>query len=350
MSAKRLLRIAAYGAWFGVMFVVGVYLTFPINDMRGMLVAAAEDTLGKGKQGAYGVDPHVTVDRLSLSGFGVKASRVAVQLASRDPDPGPTIDLDSVRVGIRPFSLLGKARTISFSADLYGGSVDGTVSLDDKGALYDADIDIDELDVSKVPLLLDKLGVPGSGKISGSVVLDLGATPEKTGEGKVVLDLEGLSVGPGNLKLAAAFGGFEAPQIDLGKLTGTIKVKQGQGTLENVRLEGKDVVAALEGNIYLRGHVGTSRMDIDGNFQPTPSFLEREKKIQSLLELGESMGGGSGPSLGKAKDDEGHYHFSIKGSVQSPLFSLARDNGKRAKQKAGRSGPAPTAPPAEQPE
>lgn len=339
---RRPIRIAGYVGWFLASFVVGIYLTFPLDEVKGIIVGRLEDALGKGKQGTYGVDPKVDIGSLSLSGFGVQAERVQIQLASRDPEPGPVVDIDDLSLGVRPWTLLGKVRTVTLDADLYEGSIEAVLSVDEKGAVHEAAVSVDDIDLAKVPLVQGKLGVPMAGKLNLEADLDLGATPEKNGEGEVKIDLKGLGVGPGNLKLAAAFGGFELPAIDLGNLTGEIPVKQGRGSLTGVKLDGKDLQAELGGDLYLKGNLGNSRLDIDGWFHLTPAFLEREKKFQSLLELGESLGGGM--SLSKAKDDEGHYWFSLKGTMQNPATSLAKDGGKRAKAKAAKASKAPPEP------
>jgi len=347
-NLKRPLAYAGYAAWFLVAFLVGVYLTFPLDEMKGLIVHSLEDQLGKGKQGPYGVDPKVTLGSLSLSGFGVKAKGVQIQFASRDPEPGPTLDVDALRIGIRPWSLVTKAKTVAANADLYGGSVDMTVSMDDKGNLHDADIDVDDIDVARVPMIPAKLGIPLAGKVNVKANLDFGANPDKDAEGEIKLDVKKLSLGPGNLKLAAAFGGFELPAIDLGNLTGEIPVKQGKGTLQNVKLDGKDIQLELVGELYPKSKPELSRLDVDGWFQPQPEFLQREKKLQSLLELGESHGGGmgGGMSLGKAKDEEGKYWFSLKGNLKMPIAQLSRDAGKRVKQKAARTSTSPSTGPA----
>jgi type II secretion system protein N len=331
-DAVKPIHLAGYVGWFCASFIIGVYWTFPLDEMKGIIVAQLEDALGKGKQGSYGVDPHVELGSLSLSGFGIKADRVRIQLASRDPEPGPLFDIDELAIGVRPWSLLGKVRTLSLDADLYNGSIDAVVSVDEKGGVHMADIEIDDIDLSRMPMVQQALGVPITGRLNLRADLDLGPTPEKEGEGSVKLDLKGVTLGPGNLKLAAAFGGFELPTIDLGNLKGEVPVKQGRGTLSGVKLDGKDLQLELLGELYLKSNIGSSRLDIDGWFQPTASFLAREKKFQSLLELGESLGGGM--SLSKAKDEDGHYWFSVKGTMSSPAGSLARDAGKRAKGKA----------------
>jgi type II secretion system protein N len=263
---------------------------------------------------------------------------------SRNPDPGPTIDLDELSVGVRPWSLLSDAKTVVVDADLYGGSLSAVVSADAKGAVHDADIEGEDIDLGKIPLLLERVGIPLTGTLEIDAELDLGENPEKDGEGSVRLTVKNATVGPGNIKALSALGGFEVPTVDLGSLVVDIPVKQGKGSIAGARLDGKDVQLELFGDLFLKGRLQQSRVDIDGYMQPTAAFLEREKKFQSLLELGEKMGGMGGVSLPRAKDEEGRYYFSIKGTLEAPNPTLARDNGRRAKQRA-QSGPSPAAPP-----
>ncbi len=341
---RRALVIAGYAAWFLAAFVVGVYLTFPLDEAKGAIIGLIETQLGKGKQGQHGVDPVVRMGKLSVSGFGVAARQVSIQLPSRNPDPGPTIDIDELAIGVRPWTLLSDAKTVVVDADLYGGSLSAVVSADAKGAVHDADLEIDDIDLAKVPLVGERVGVPLAGTVEIDVELDLGDTPEKDGEGSVHLVVKDASVGPGNIKALAALGGFEIPQVDLGKLEVDIPVKQGKGTITGAKLDGKDVQLELFGDLFVRGKLLQSRIDVDGYVLPTAAFLEREKKFQSLLELGEKMGGMGGVSLPRAKDEEGRYYFSLKGSIEAPLPALARDNGRRAKQrgqKGSTAGPPP---------
>ncbi len=343
---RRALRIAGYVAWFVAAFVVGVYLTFPLDEAKGAIIGLLETQLGKGKQGQHGVDPVVRMGKLSLSGFGVSAKQVSIQLPSRDPDPGPTIDVEELSLGVRPWTLLSDAKTVVVDADLYGGSLSAVVSADAKGAVYDADIEIEDVDLAKIPLAAERLGMPLAGKVELDVDLDLGESPEKDGEGSVRVIVKDASVGPGNIKALAALGGFEIPLVDLGKLEVEIPVKQGKGSITGAKLDGKDVQLELFGDLFVRGKLQQSRVDLDGYFLPTPSFLEREKKFQSLLELGEKMGGMGGVSLPRAKDEEGRYYFSLKGSIEAPQPSLARDNGRRAKQRSQKGAAATPSPPA----
>lgn len=344
---KRGLKIVGYVAWFLAAFVVGVYLTFPLDEAKGAIIGLVETQLGKGKQGQHGVDPVVQLGSLHLSGFGVAAERVSIQMPSRNPDPGPTIDLDELSVGVRPWSLITDAKTVVIDADLYDGSMSAVVSADAKGAVHDADIEAEDIDLAKIPLLLERVGIPLGGKLEIDAELELGESPEKDGEGSVRLTVKNATVGPGNIKALSALGGFEVPVVDLGTLVIDIPIKQGKGTIAGAKLDGKDVQLELFGDLFVKGKLQQSRLDLDGFVQPTQAFLDREKKFQSLLELGEKMGGMSGVSLPRAKDEEGRYYFSIKGTIEAPNAALARDNGRRAKQRAQKG---PSTGPSESPE
>ncbi|MCC7073140.1 MAG: type II secretion system protein GspN [Deltaproteobacteria bacterium] len=342
---RRALRIAGYVAWFVAAFVVGVYLTFPLDEAKGAIVELLETQLGKGKQGQHGVDPVVRMGKLSVSGFGVSAKQVSIQLPNRNPDPGPTIDIDELAIGVRPWTLLSDAKTVVIDADVYGGTLAAVVSADAKGVVRDADIELDDLDLAKIPLAAERLGMPLTGTVELDVELDLGDTPEKDGEGKVRVVVKDAAMGPGNLKALIPLLDLEVPLIDLGKLEVDIPVKQGKGTITGAKVDGKDMQLELFGDLFVRGKLQQSRIDLDGYFQPTASFLEREKKVRDLLELGEKVGGTMGLPLPRAKDEEGRYYFSLKGSIEAPQANLARDNGRRAKQRSQKGAAATPSPP-----
>jgi type II secretion system protein N len=338
------LRASAWGAWFSTCFFVFAVLTFPLEGLRPLVIAEGEKALGKGRQGAHGVDPVLTIGELGMSGLGVKATRVAVQLANSEPEPGAQIDVDSVRVPFLPLlSFLTDKRTVEVDLELYEGDVSASVTLDDKKNVVGADIDIDDVDLGRAPFLGSKLGVPVEGKLSADVELDMGAQAEKDASGHVNIAVKGLGLGAGNLK--AVPGGFDLPDgIKLGDLKGSMPIKQGQGTIEALRFEGAaDVEAEATGTINIKSRLAASRLDVEGWFKPAPAFLEKNPKIKSAIELGEKLSLPGAPSLSKAKDDEGRYHFNARGAVQSVRPQLARDNGKKATRARAPKAEAPAA-------
>jgi len=328
---KKSLLALAWGAWFSGCFLFFAVVTFPLEGLRPLVIAEGEKALGKGRQGVHGVDPVLTVGELGMSGLGVKATHVGVQLANSEPEPGAQIDIDSVRIPLLPLvSFLTDKKTVKVDVALYDGDVSAAVTLDDKKNLVGADIDIDDVDLGRATFLGEKLGVPIEGRLSADVELDMGAQAEKDAGGHVDLAIKGLGLGAGNLK--AIPGGFELPDgIKLGDLKGKMPIKQGQGTIEALKFEGaSDVEAEATGTVNIKSRLAATRLDVDGWFKPAAAFLDKNPKIKSAIELGEKLSLPGAPSLSKAKDDEGRYHFNARGAVQSLRPQLARDNGKKA--------------------
>jgi type II secretion system protein N len=172
----------------------------------------------------------------------------------------------------------------------------------------------------------------------------MGKSPDKDAAGHVDLDVKGLGIGVGNLKLVP--GGFEvADPIKLGDLKGRIPIKQGQGTIEVLKLEGApDVEAEVQGSLTVKPKVQLSRLDADGWFRPTTAFLDKHPKMKSLLELGEKLTLPGAPSLAKAKDDEGRYYFTARGALASLHPTLAKDAGRKAKGRSAKGTPVPVSP------
>ena len=98
----KALKWFGYSSWFSLMFLFGVYLTFPLDDLKPQIVALIEDALGQGKQGQCGVDPEVQLGELALSGFGGSAERVAIRLGNKEPGPGPTGEDGEPPTRVRP--------------------------------------------------------------------------------------------------------------------------------------------------------------------------------------------------------------------------------------------------------
>jgi type II secretion system protein N len=337
---KRGLKLAGYFLFFDLCFVVAAVVMFPLQGLRPLIVDQAEKALGKGKQGRNGVDPVVTIGELAMSGLGVKATRVQIQLGNTEPEPGPTVDIDAVRVSASLASIVSSTKTLQVDAELYQGDVSADVSVDDKQNVVAADIEVDGVELGRIGAIIAGLGAPVEGKVNADIDVVLGATPDKDAKGTIDIRIANLSVGPGNLK--AIPGGFElAEPISLGALVIKAPVDKGQGQLDG-RFEGAaDVEAELTGTIALRGKLPTSRLDADGWFRPTAAFLDKNPKIKSALELGEKLSIPGAPSLSKAKDGEGRYHFEARGALQTMKPQLSRDAGRRAARKRASTTGAP---------
>src|SRR6185436_3924455 len=98
--------------------------------------------------------------------------------------------------------------------------------------------EIDGLDLGQTPLLAGLLGLPVSGKLSGTANL---VTPEarlSKAEGKMSLKISELSVGDGKAKIRDI---IALPKLDAGELALEAEVKSGQVTLSQLSAHGPDL-------------------------------------------------------------------------------------------------------------
>jgi type II secretion system protein N len=342
----KFMRLLGYSSWFWLFFGLGLLFTFPLDGLRPLAIAKAEQFLGKGKQGPNGKDPVVTIGELGLSGLWVKASRVHIQLGAKDPDPGPEFDIDSVKVSASLLSLVRSVKTVQVRAELYKGDVDADVSVDDKGNVTGFDVGVDDVELGEVVALMQKIGMPIAGKINGRFDVGSSGLLEKDGEGKMNLNVKGLVFGPGTLKAGIA-GSYEFPNaINLGELVLKAPVKQGVASIEALKLDGvTDLQAELTGTMNLRSRLEGTRIDLDGFFKPMPSLFEKSTKVRDAIEIAEKISLPGAPSLSKAKDEEGRYHFSLRGPLPAIQPQLSTTGGKKGGRPAPTTKPAAPTPP-----
>lgn len=341
---KKLAPLAGYWSWFSFCFTVAFVLTFPLTGLKPLVIGQLETVLGKGRQGVHGVDPVVTIGDLGISGLGVKAERVSIQLGSTNPDPGQVFDLDSVWLSASLLSLVSSNKTVQIEAALYGGDIDADITVDDKQQPIAIDATIDDVDLGKVTPLMMKLGLPMTGIADGKLDLELGAQAEKDAHGTLELDVKGLGLGSGKLTIAGVPGDFNLENgMALGDLKLRAPIDKGAGTLE-LKLEGTpEVEAEVTGSLSIKPKMTASRVDLDGWIRPTAALLAKDARVKSAVELADQFGGN------KAKDDDGRYHFSVKGPLTTLRPAMSRDGGRRASTKSKKgaaTAPADAPPPA----
>jgi type II secretion system protein N len=332
MMKSRLLKIMSYSTFFSFAFTVSLYLTFPMDAVKGKIITAMEEALGKGKQGRYGTDPIVSFSSIDLWRFsGVAFERLSLQMGSRDPDPGPTVDFDELRLRVGLLSLLSDAPEVSFDAILYDGELEGDVTVSATGEVRKIGLELEEVNIGKMPLLLNSSGVPTSGNVNGSVNLHLGKKPSKDAKGNIDLVVAGLSLGPGELELPipGMSGGLTIPSIGMGDLTLKTEVIAGKAEKGTLAMNGKDFQAELKPALFFNDRIGRSRVSGDGWFSISEKFLKDNGKFETLISFASP--------LKKAKDGEGRYHFNLKGTLSSPSAKLSRP--KKGKSSLGKKKP-----------
>jgi type II secretion system protein N len=338
MNAPRWLKWVGYPAFFWAVFFFSLYVNLPLHLVKDRVVTEMEKALGKGKQGRWGTDPKVTIGKMSpyrLS--GVTLDRVSMQLGSKDPDPGPTVDVDTLSIRVGMLGLLFGDRDISFSGKFYEGLVEGEISLsetEEKEPVVNAiQLDVTGVDLARMPLVAGKVGVPMTGVLGAHIDLELGETPQEKGKGDVNLNLSRLSVGPGELvfPLPGLTGGLSIPPVDAGALEGKIKFKEGKGRIDTFELKGRDLTASLDGTVELNKNLGRSRVEVEGKFAIAEAFLKENGKFQAILDLA--------APLKKVREKDGSYPFNMRGNLSGPKFGLGKGSKSRRASSKRRARP-----------
>ncbi|HEX6765732.1 MAG TPA: type II secretion system protein GspN, partial [Polyangiaceae bacterium] len=308
---KRALVIVGYVAFYAFALVVFFYWTFPYDRLKERIVRDfnARQT---------GPDAmRLELDALSsywLSGIEADGLRLVSPPEGTGKSKKPNVtSIEHAHARISLLSLLVGRRAISFGADAFGGSVDGSVS--DSDAERVVEIDIDALDLGQTPMLAGLIGLPVSGALSGTVEL---TTPEAQlgkAEGKISLKMTGLSVGDGKAKIRDI---IALPKLDAGTLTLEAEVKSGTVKVTQLSGSGPDLEVAAEGTIRLRNQPGQSTLALTSEFKFTDRYTNKDDMTRALF--GPSGAFDLDRKNRAAKRADGFYSWRITGTLDKPHF------------------------------
>jgi type II secretion system protein N len=311
---RKILIAVGYGAFYWLMLILFFFFTFPYDRLKERLVHDfnARQT---------GPDPlHLEVDSISsywLSGVEADGMRL---ISNPPPDPTTgkpakpkvtTVERAHARISL--FSLLLGRRVISFGAKAFGGSLDGSVA--DSDAERVLDLEMDGLDLGQTPMLAGLLGLPVTGKLSGTANL---ITPEahlSKAEGKVSMKLAGLTVGDGKAKIRDI---IALPKLDAGELSLEAEVKSGQVNVTELAANGPDLQLSASGTIRLRDQPDQSLLSLNAEFKFTDHYTNKDDMTRALF--GASGAFDLDAKNRRAKRADGFYSWRVSGSLNSPVF------------------------------
>jgi type II secretion system protein N len=309
---KKVLVIVGYVAFYFLTLVMFFYWTFPYDRVKERIVRDFNARQG----GPDGM--RVELDDLSsywLSGIEAEGLRLITppDPASKEKKPHVTT-IESAHARLSLLSLLIGRRSVSFGADAFGGSVDGSISDSDEERVVE--IDIDELDLGQTPILAGILGLPVAGALSGTIEL---VTPEarlSKAEGKISLKVEGLAVGDGKAKIREI---IALPKLDAGTLNLEAESKNGTVKITQFAGSGPDIEVAADGQIRLRDQPGQSTLQLTSEFKFTDRYTNKDDITKALF--GPSGSFDLDRKNRAAKRADGFYSWRVTGTLDKPHFT-----------------------------
>ena len=201
-----------------------------------------------------------------LSGVRMKG----IRLLSAPTEPGKpagALEIDdlTVRYGLLP-AIVG-SREIAFDMIAFGGEATGTYST--QGKDVSMDISVDGIELGRVGPLVDIIGVPLKGKLSGTIHLVLPDGATSKGTGTISMTAKDVSVGDGKAKLKGA---LALPTIDVGPVSFLAEAKGGVLKVSKLLAGGKDLELQGDGRVLLRDAVADAICDVQIRFKVNDAY------------------------------------------------------------------------------
>ncbi len=294
---NRAIRATVYVLFFLLCLVFFTVQGFPIGIVQGKIEREAQRRLGM----------KMTTGSLEiLFPNGVEATNLRLMKEAEEGKPGLALLVSHATARISLLGLLTGSRDLSFSAELLAGKLDGRVKIAEDQQRIEADLYA--LDLGRLPVWQDTLGLPLAGKVTGRVDLTLSPQDIKESRGTIELALEQGSLGEGTIR------GLSTPAISLGKTQAALEITKGKADIKSFQVRSDDIEASLEGYFLLQKSLQQLSARCKLRFRPSDDFLNRNPKFKDLINLS---------GINRAKDKDGYFSYSVYGRLDSPQFRPA---------------------------
>ncbi|MBN1282443.1 MAG: type II secretion system protein GspN [Proteobacteria bacterium] len=294
----RIFKYMAYLAAFALSYALFLYWVFPYNALRDRILGEIEQQIGGGVQvSAKSLEPYwitgVEVEGLSVEG----------------PGPSGLVPLIKVkrataRAALVP--LIFGSRRVTFDVRMPKGSVYGYAKIGDETTSLE--IEVDDLDLSSIPLIKERTGLTIPSRISGEARLELNRQQPVRSTGEITMALRDIRIAQSSLNLGDI--SLDVPELVLAKGKDSrirISVGKGAATLEQFTFSGGDLGIDLKGKVFLAAAVDNYRLNLKGGFTASDK-------------LGEAL-----PFLfivNSQKQEDGSYPLSITGKLGRPSIKI----------------------------
>jgi type II secretion system protein N len=310
--AKRVSPKVGYPLLYVFLLVLFCSWTFPYGKLKDKVTRGFN-----AQQRASGSREELDIEDMGSSFItGVKMKGVRLTAPSAEPGKSASetkIDEVTARISLLPL-LIGN-RDISFHAKAFGGSLDGT--FDDHGEKEkDFSAKIDTMDLSQLTPLVEAVGLPMEGTLTGTVKIEMPEGKASKASGSVSLETDGLAVGDGKAKLKGA---LALPRVNVGALAFVGDVKDGVLKVTKFGASGKDVELIGDGRIQLREVATESNCDMNVRFKINDAYRTNSDVTKSLF----GAPGSTAPALfeladarvKQSKRGDGFYGWRVRGML-----------------------------------
>ena len=298
---------------FGVVFIVGLRLTFPMSLVTSVLESQAEAALG------FKYD--IEIERTRFSGLtGVKLVGVSIESTAplEEDELRVPMRFDSARVRVGLFSALSGDPRVRVDLTVGDGKIRADFGPDEDGR--SVKVELFDVELRGIAPVRAAVGLPVQGATSGT--FELHWTDEwRIRGGNVELGIAGLVFGPGDLEAEAfePFGGsIPLPATDFGNVVIRAPIEGSDVRVEQFEASGTDIRLNASGEIQLRSPRPTSRVNLQIDFQLDGGYVEEAG-------LGAVLGDAS---MQRLQVGDG-FALAITGPFSRPSIGPASRGGRR---------------------
>ncbi len=309
-NRKRMFKVVGYPAFASLCFTIGLLWTFPTERVKARIVDEASKrqqldiSIGElGLAFPMGIEAHdvVIADKPDASG---KNQLLPMEIKYLEASLSPIAGLSG--------EIVGDARM-----EIYGGVIDSHFKIDDQKKRYIVKLNAKGLRFDANPAIKTHLpDLPIKGRIDLDYDLDLDLKDTKRSKGKGEFKMFGVTLGPGKMEVPVpgmSTMNLDLPEVNLGKLISAIEIKD--DTVEFTRWdhEKTDIETDATGSVRLRTPLGRSVANVNFRFKISESLLKSNDLFQIALSANKS-----------AEGADGYYYFTMKGSLENPLWQKNR--------------------------
>jgi len=246
---RRRAALVAYVALGVVVFVLFLVASFPYNATISSMLAPYHLKLTYDYQR---ISPPIGAKLINVSLTPIGSGPANALLQSPEVTLAPTLAaLFFGRPGLR------------LDAHIYDGHVKATIH--QTAGIVDLDFALDAIDPARcVPLR--SLGAIVEGRVSGMGSATIGAPDLPDNSGHLAIDAEQVAI--------TVINGIGFPPVELGHVTGNLRLEQGELAIDHVQSEGGDAEVQAGGSIQIGQTLADSTIELHFSLKPTASGRE----------------------------------------------------------------------------